>query len=364
MFENKSPKVSIIIPVYNAEDHLEKCFDSIIKQINGDYEVILINDGSTDRSEMICKKYRDLDERVRYIYQENAGVAIARNHGIEEARGEYIAFLDNDDLLSRHFVEAVHHYVQDAPDVAFFQYRKIYTEAEAFKYDDRLLFTRKEKIKIFNDDTEYLQMELFCPTSDDIKRSTIVFPWGKVYRRDFLLDNRLFFDVEVRLCEDVYMNLKVYEKAKKIIYIELPVYYYLHNIDSAGKGFDPNVVEIETKNIAILDRYVSSKERSRGYLRAYDNCRCFRYWSCCFSYFVHPDNNKSTKVIIQEMKGFEKKTDMRRAFKTLPWIRHVMEPKEWIFLMALKFHLYWPMLTVARWKMKNSRRRWRIFCSE
>lgn len=355
MKEMKQIEISLIIPVYNAEKYLERCIASIKNQTYNNYEVILVNDGSIDASERICKEYQQEDDRVRYIYQENAGVAEARNNGIRSARGKYIALLDNDDYINPCFLEKITEYDNEDAEVLLFQFENVFSDNDI----QNNLKNKKSitEVETFENQGDYLQREMFCPTSESIKKSTIVFPWGKAYKREFLINNNLFFDSNIKLCEDVYLNLSVYEKANKVVYIHYPAYYYFHNIESAGKGFNPKVVEMETNNIKLLDEFVYSKKRTKEYLRAYDNCLCFRYWSCCFSYFVHPENSKKLSDIVYEMKAFERETNIRRAFYTLPFIRKSMELKEWIFLMAIKFYLHLPMLYLARMKMRKGRER-------
>ena len=92
-------KISIIVPIYNAKEHLDKCVESILEQTEKNLEIILVDDGSKDNSFEICKKYEKIDQRVKVIHQENAGVSVARNHGIEIAEGEYIGFVDSDDWI-------------------------------------------------------------------------------------------------------------------------------------------------------------------------------------------------------------------------------------------------------------------------
>ena len=93
-------KVSIIVPFYNAEKFLDKCINSVLKQTYDNYELILVNDGSTDGSQKICEKYCNTSEnKIRYIYQNNAGVSSARNKGIDSAKGEFITFVDADDHI-------------------------------------------------------------------------------------------------------------------------------------------------------------------------------------------------------------------------------------------------------------------------
>ena len=96
-------KVSLVVPIYNSSKYLNKCIDSLVNQTLKDIEIILINDGSTDKSEKIIKEYND--KRIKYISKKNEGIGKTRNRGIKEATGEYIAFVDSDDYLNEHFCE-------------------------------------------------------------------------------------------------------------------------------------------------------------------------------------------------------------------------------------------------------------------
>lgn len=103
--ENPQPLVSVIVPVYNVEGYLARCLDSIVNQTYHNLEIILINDGSTDRSGEICSQYAQRDARIRLFTQENQGLSVARNVGLDRMRGEYIVFVDSDDYISTYFVE-------------------------------------------------------------------------------------------------------------------------------------------------------------------------------------------------------------------------------------------------------------------
>ena len=96
---NITPKISVIVPVYNAEKYLHRCIDSILSQTFTDFELLLINDGSKDSSGAICDEYAAKDNRVRVFHKENGGASSARNLGLDNAKGEWIAFVDSDDLL-------------------------------------------------------------------------------------------------------------------------------------------------------------------------------------------------------------------------------------------------------------------------
>ena len=125
------PKFSIIIPVYNVEKYIKKCLDSVVNQTVKDYEVILINDGSTDNSMEIAKKYS-----FKIINQKNQGQSAARNHGIKEAKGDYIVFLDSDDTIEKDYLEKIEESLKDKPDVIRIQARETYETKDDIAYPE------------------------------------------------------------------------------------------------------------------------------------------------------------------------------------------------------------------------------------
>ena len=102
-----NPKVSIIIPIYNVEIHLDKCISSIINQTYQNIEIILINDGSTDGSENICLKYASFDQRIKYFYKQNGGLSSARNFGLNKFSGDYVLFVDSDDSIALNTIKLI-----------------------------------------------------------------------------------------------------------------------------------------------------------------------------------------------------------------------------------------------------------------
>lgn len=101
---NESPRISVIVPVYNAEKYLTQCVESILRQDFTDFELLLINDGSKDKSGLICDEYAQKDQRVKVFHKENSGVSSTRNLGIDKAQGEYIAFIDSDDYVDSNYL--------------------------------------------------------------------------------------------------------------------------------------------------------------------------------------------------------------------------------------------------------------------
>ena len=115
------PFISVVIPVYNVEKYLKECVDSVLKQTYEDYEIILVDDGSTDSSGHICDEYLDSDARIQVIHQENGGLSVARNTGMKAAKGEYIYFLDSDDYIEANTLEHLNRCIEEEqPDFIFF----------------------------------------------------------------------------------------------------------------------------------------------------------------------------------------------------------------------------------------------------
>lgn len=185
-----SPKVSVIVPVYNVEDYLKNCLDSLVQQTLSPIEVICVDDGSTDASSEILAEYAAKHPEFRVFHQKNSGVSVARNLALDEARGEYISFLDSDDrLLSADTLEKLYNRVKalDA-DELFFDAQISYASEEmreAFVMPDDFYRCKGNYPNVLDGQTMYQKMA----ANRDIK-ATI---WQRIYRRAFLEENRLRF---------------------------------------------------------------------------------------------------------------------------------------------------------------------------
>ena len=120
------PKISVIIPVYNTEKYVEKCLESLAKQEMKDFEVIIVNDGSTDNSENVIKNYMQSSKlNIKYLEKENGGLSSARNYGVEKASGKYISFLDSDDYLDKNLFSELEKYIDKDIDLIKFKMKKV-----------------------------------------------------------------------------------------------------------------------------------------------------------------------------------------------------------------------------------------------
>ena len=183
------PKISVIIPVYNAQDYLMECIESVLKQSYQDFEVICIDDGSSDRSGEILKKFAEKDKRVIIITQNNKGVSIARNKGIQQAKGKYIYFLDSDDYIEEDALEICSQALEKkALDAVYF-------DTIAFGEEDFSIEFIEEKNRYYARNHDYPAIytgeELLCKLIENHEYTCNV---GKqIIRRELLTDNNIIF---------------------------------------------------------------------------------------------------------------------------------------------------------------------------
>lgn len=210
----QSPKISIIVPVYKVEQYLPKCIDSILSQTYEDWELLLIDDGSPDNSGNICDEYAKMDERIRVFHKENAGVSCARNLGLDNAKGEFVMFVDSDDWISTDCLQVCVDEIEvDNLDALQFGF---------FSVTDSSENSRVKTSTIPLSGEEYIQNNSFN-----------VCVWGGLYKRDIIEENKIRFPIDLKLAEDQIFVLSFIKKAVRIKYLDRAMYYYLQRSVSA-----------------------------------------------------------------------------------------------------------------------------------
>lgn len=210
--------VSIIIPIYNVKNYLNKCIDSVLAQSYTDLEIILVDDGSIDGSALICEEYAKKDSRIRVIHKKNGGLSDARNVGTEIATGEWIYYLDSDDWI---YPEAI----KTLFDFAIKNNCPIVQGNLYYAYPDHLLYrtsTEKEKQNNILSTKDAIR-ELII--NDRIKN----FAWGKLYKSDFVKD--ILFPVG-KFFEDSFWQHKIVDRCNRYGVVDTPLYYYRQRPDS------------------------------------------------------------------------------------------------------------------------------------
>ena len=210
-----NPTVSIIVPVYNAEATLARCVDSVLGQQYTDFELLLVDDGSTDGSAALCDSRAAQDARVRVLHQENAGVSAARNLALESARGTYLQFLDSDDWITpdatRSLVRAA---VEHRCDLVIADFYRVVGERLSRKGDideDAVLTREGYAAHMMENPADFYYGVL----------------WNKLYRRDLVERHHLRMDPEISWCEDFLFNLEYIRWAERFYALQLPIYYYV-----------------------------------------------------------------------------------------------------------------------------------------
>lgn len=210
--------ISIIIPVYNAEKYIEKCLDSILQSKYDNYEIIIVNDGSTDKTEEIIKNYQILYKNIKLITKNNGGSASARNVGLDNAQGEYIAFVDADDYIDMNYLNIMYE-IMKKNDVDIvecdFNVVKNNNIIKGPSYNDLKNIDKNTKII-----TNIEKLEKFCSRKDYLKTAVL---WNKLYKKDLFTDIRF---VENKGIDDEFIIHKIIYKAKLIATTNMKLYYY------------------------------------------------------------------------------------------------------------------------------------------
>jgi glycosyltransferase involved in cell wall biosynthesis len=211
-------RVSIVIPVYNTERYLPECLFSVASQTLEDYEVICVNDGSTDDSRDILSEYASQDSRVTIIDQENQGLAGARNTGLDYVSGDYVMFLDADDFLEPTTVEEVYtQCANDDADIGIYKIRYVYAGR-----DTSVVASWSLRMDLVPEKVPFSRHDM------PGKIYTFVTPavWNKMFKRSFLIDEGLSFHQELRRAEDIPFTYLALAKAKRITVIDKPLVNY------------------------------------------------------------------------------------------------------------------------------------------
>lgn len=227
---------SVVIPVFNVETYLKECVDSVLRQTFTDFELILVDDGSKDKSGALCDEYAAKDERVRVVHKDNGGQSSARNRGVELARGIYVFFLDSDDMIAdENAFEILKNAVSSGADIVAYRYNKWFSEQRSEPGVSLAGITTRDKTGVIE---ELVRRDAFYCSC-----------WSKITRLALLKENRITFD-ESSKCEDMDWYFQVVEKAKSMELVDRALVNYRQRPGSVTKrsgekGFTDNIAVIE-----------------------------------------------------------------------------------------------------------------------
>lgn len=266
--------ISIVVPVYNNENFLSKCIESILAQSFKNFELLLIDDGSTDNSGTLCDKYSLIDKRIKVHHKKNAGVGAARNTGIEIANGQYITFIDSDDYIDSHFLECFF----NIP----FTSNNIYVRADALiDKQEEVPFSLKTSTKdhVLNNAQLGYEIEQY----DFLSKGA---PWAKLFSLELIRKYNLKFPTEINFHEDHYFVIRYITACAKekgqFIYISTPQYHYVqHKCMSLTKRRRSTIEEC--KIFSYMKKAIDENSSIIKYNTDYIS---LIYTTCCFSSYI------------------------------------------------------------------------------
>lgn len=286
--------VSIIVPVYNDQNYIKRCIDSVLNQTFKNFELLLIVDGANDNSENICRQYASKDNRIRVYIKQNGGTADTRNYGLDKSEGKYIAFLDTDDYVADTYLEVLYKGISEYDaDIAAVKY------VEKDEGKTNFISKKEEGYSIF--DNHEGMRNIF---HDEIYGN---FVWNKMYKKEMFNDIKF---VKVPKIEDMATMYLIFDKAKKTVFNSSELYFYVQRLSSQlhkreFKIFTNKLLVIRERYYYLLPKYPNIEENYKEYAQAIVECYPF---------------NLKNKELIQ---------NIRKDFKTLyPRVKNALNKKE------------------------------------
>ncbi len=315
------PLLSIIIPVYKVEQYLSRCLDSIIIQGKGeDIEVIVIDDGSPDKSGEIADFYASKYPYLRVIHKKNEGVATARNIGIEQAQGKWLYFADSDDYLAQSAIQMFQKRIDENPDAdiilmdAWKNFGNKEYPWEHFKRE----FTWEDKKKI-----RALQRgALYFPSTGVATNISLAAPWDKLYRKAFLCKSNISFRPELKVLDDMIFNVAAFGNAQKVVYCKDKVYHYCYVSDSITNSYSPDRMAQDERVWKYLRKYMAESfkmdvwelEDKYQLIQAYYHRIIKSFSICCRLSFFNNKNKNTVRDKIELVKEALGREPYRTAF--------------------------------------------------
>ena len=334
--------VSIIIPIFNVEKYLDRCIESVVNQTYKKIEIILVDDGSTDRCPQMCDEWGLKDSRIKVVHKENAGLGMARNTGIDNASGEYIFFFDSDDYVDVTIVErCVKSALENDSEVVAYGRNDV--------YDDGRIVPRGIKTeKTLFSDSEICNIVL--PAMFTYELGFGVSSWGKMYKLElFNRFNKRFVSEKQIISEDAYFAIDLYTDVNRVSIVCENLYFYCKRGNSLSQIYNP---ERQSKNDAFYLKAIDLA-KNRGLSKRVIDSIAARYQMYTFSAIK--------QIVAAELDKSEKKKEIRKIFKSKV-LRSTLtkdiiakhNKKLRLFYFLLKSRLYWLCEKMIELKVKSN----------
>lgn len=328
-------KVSIIIPIYNAESYLSRAIESVQNQTLKDIEIILVNDGSTDRSLAICEEYRDKDKRIKLIDIVNSGVSVARNTGMEIATGDYIGFIDADDYIENNMYENMYkRIIQDSSDICVCNY--ILESKDSKQYVDininQDILNSKEQV------IEKIILPLIGATKLLGEDSLLGFR-GVVlylYKKRLLEDYNIKFKTGLKIGEDFLFNLSYLQHVNKVSIDRGFYYYYYINRSSATQRYRDDWWIVHKNLIIQIEDFLKSSKLDKLSKDRFTNMK-INYLIGAIVNETHKNNVKKTKKKINLIRHIYKEPIIKNSLAKYRYSYMTLPRKVWFWCIKNKY---------------------------
>ena len=328
--------ISIIVPVYNCEKYIEDCINSIKNQTYKNIEIIIVNDGSTDRSLELIQMAANDDKRIKIFSTENMGVSHARNIGVEKANGKWISFIDSDDWIEPNFCELLYEKAAELnADYIGCGYNKVIGEnIQKINVDGNILEYEKDDflIKLLNVQTSYGLIHMKLIKAEYVKQ--------------------VKFNENIKVAEDALFNIELCDYLNKIVIFNKPLYNYRINTDSVVRKYDENYSNKYAKAMDEVSSYIKNKYTDEKILTNLNNFVVYHLMLVCVNYIYNPENKSESKIRL--LKNTCEGNVYKDAVKSSNYDELSMTRK--ITLFTIKYKLYLLTALICKIRQKQIRK--------
>lgn len=333
-----NPVLTIVVPVFNIkEDYLDRCIDSVLETDCNEIKLLLIDDGSTDKSGEICDRYAQKFSCIDVVHKKNQGVSSARNDGLKLTSSKWIMFVDGDDWVESKSLSRVIEYLKNEffdADIAFCNY-----------FDE---YFNKSKVQRMNNNNGFLDSEIIhsCRIApfykfvqNGVENSySIAVVWNKIFRTEFLKSNCIEFNTNLRLGEDRVFNSEALFKTDKIYYFDEIIYHYRWLNGSTTNHFNLKIKEDCLNELNSLKQVLIINNKYSEIENYFISRVCTRLYSCMRLYFFNKENKQSFNNKKNELKEFISNDIFQYALKNVKM--NLFSFQERIFVFCIKYKLF------------------------
>jgi len=342
------PVVSIVVPIYNVEQYLDRCLDSITRQTLREIEIILVDDGSPDACPQMCDQWAAKDDRIKVVHKKNGGLGYARNSGMEVATGEYIAFIDSDDYIDLTMMEALYDRAsRDGLDAVFCGVKNVDKDGKVYWVHKE---TSEYKIYEGSEECHFLGIESIYTHERTLAYHHYISVWHGIYNLGFLRENKLTFCSERDfISEDMIFDVDFFAKARRVGYVPECFNYYCDNGVSLSNTFRLDRFERYISMWKELKRRTAVNDYGEAGIISANKCMINFARNSAYSYFRHVDDKQQRSSLLKYVLS---KRDIWQAVcnaatrNTLPFS---MIP----FYYILKYNLYYMAVLYCKIKTKK-----------